>query len=262
MSEAHPPVEEGDLHAYIDGQLNPERLAAVENYLAQHPDEAERVAAYRAQREAIRAAFAGRAEPLPPRLSLERIIADWSRRRAPPWLVAASVLVIFGIGTAAGWLLHRPSAISRTELAMHLLEQEVLTSHVVYSADQLHPVEVSAAEEQHLNHWLSRRLGQPVTAPDLTAIGYHLIGGRLLATEHGHAAALFMYADDQGNRVSLLLRPMAPELHARETDIRSKDVHGSMWIAKGLGIAVAAALPEKQVEQIASRVGEELHRSG
>lgn len=191
MSGAHPPIKENDLHAYVDGRLDPEQRASVERYLGQHPEEAERVTAYRAQRKAIRAAFAAHEEPLPPKLSLARIMERRPRRQAPPWLLAASVVVTLGIGLAAGWLLHAPPATSRTQQAMRLLEQEALASHLVYSRDQRHPVEVSADEEPQLEQWLSKRLDRPVAPPDLTSLGYNLIGGRLLATERGGAAALF-----------------------------------------------------------------------
>ena len=262
MSEASRPIEEGDLHAYVDGRLDPARRAAVEQHLSQRPEDAERVAAYKAQRDALRAAFATRTEPLPPELSLARIMERWARRRPPRWLMAASVVVALGLGAASGWLLHAPPGTNRTRQAMLLLEQEALASHLVYSRDQRHPVEVSAAEEPHLRQWLSNRLNRTVAPPDLTALGYHLIGGRLLATERGGAAALFMYSDGQGQRVSVLLRPMAPDLHARAADITDKGVNGRAWITSGLGVAVTAALPGDQVAWIAEQVGDGLHKPG
>ena len=45
-----------------------------------------------------------------------------------------------------------------------------------------HPIEVAATERDHLAQWLSNRLSRSVTPPALDALGYRLIGGRLLAT--------------------------------------------------------------------------------
>ena len=48
------PLTEADLQAWVDGQLPPSRKAEVEGYLAAQPGEAERLNAYRAQRDALR----------------------------------------------------------------------------------------------------------------------------------------------------------------------------------------------------------------
>ena len=48
---------EQDLHAYLDGELPPERVAAVEEYLGHNPPEAQRLKAYRSDGEAIAKLF-------------------------------------------------------------------------------------------------------------------------------------------------------------------------------------------------------------
>ncbi len=68
------PVTEDELHAYVDGALPADRLAAVEAWLASHPEDAARVATWRSQVEAIHAHYSGLAkEPIPERLTLDRI---------------------------------------------------------------------------------------------------------------------------------------------------------------------------------------------
>lgn len=263
MSEVTPPVGESDLHAYVDGQLPAERRPAVEEHLLNNPDAAERVAAYRRQREAIRAAFAARGtDPLPPSLSLARIIADRSRQRLRPWILAASVLLALSAGLLGGWVLHSPAQPGRTQIAMALLEQEALASHIVYAVDRRHPIEVPGSESPHLRQWLSNRLERSVTLPDLSAQGYHLIGGRLLATERGGAAALLMYDDADHHRISLLLRPMSPGLQAPDTAIQTGGVNGQAWIGNGLGIAIVASLPASVIAPLAKQVGAELAAPG
>ena len=75
MSDPARPIAEEELHAWIDDQLEPERLPAVLRYLQEQPEVAQQVAAWRDQREALRSAFAPvAAEPIPPRLGLERLI--------------------------------------------------------------------------------------------------------------------------------------------------------------------------------------------
>jgi anti-sigma factor RsiW len=57
MSGIRPAVGEDDLHAWLDGRLSAERAAAVDLYLAEHPEKQERWSQYAAQRQALRAAF-------------------------------------------------------------------------------------------------------------------------------------------------------------------------------------------------------------
>jgi anti-sigma factor RsiW len=263
MSEVAPPITENDLHAYVDGQLPAERRHAVEVHLQQNQEAAQRVAAYQAQREEIRAAFAAQsADSLPPELSLTRIIARRGRSRNVPWLVAASVVLALGLGMGAGWFLHGGPEPGRTEVAMRLLGQQAFASYGVYAVDVRHPVEVPGTEAPHLQQWLSNRLNRAVVAPDLSALGYHLIGGRLLATERGGAAALLMYEDGDHHRMSVLLRPMTPALSAPGTAIQKDGVNGRAWIANGLGVAVVAALPDSAITPLAAQIGSELHTPG
>ena len=55
MNQRPLPVTEDELHAYIDGELPTDRRGAVEAWLETHQDDANRVAAWRAQIETIRA---------------------------------------------------------------------------------------------------------------------------------------------------------------------------------------------------------------
>ena len=68
------PITEDDLHAYVDGVLEPEREAEVAIYLEGHPDMARRVAAFSDQRDLLRKALAPIAdEPVPSQLNLSRM---------------------------------------------------------------------------------------------------------------------------------------------------------------------------------------------
>jgi anti-sigma factor RsiW len=261
MNGVTPPISEDDLHAYVDGQLEASRQPAVERYLEENPEAAHRVSAYQTQREAIRMAFkVDVAGTIPLQLTLTHIVAR--RNRNSRMLIAASVVLALGIGLGGGWLLHTPQDPGQAQQAMKRLEQEALTSHAVYSVDIRHPIEVPGTEEPHLRQWLSNRLNQTVVVPDLSALGYHLIGGRLLATEGGKAAALLMYDDTEHHRISLLLRPMAPALRVSEVLIGKDGVNGHAWIKNGLGVAVVASMPEDEISSLAARIGTDLGISG
>src|ERR1700741_1933464 len=94
MIEREPPVTEDELHAYVDGQLADDRRAVVEQWLAEHAEDAARVTAWRAQADAMRARYGAIAnEPVPPRFDLAKLA-----RLA----IAASLLALV-VGGAAGW---------------------------------------------------------------------------------------------------------------------------------------------------------------
>ena len=101
MVDREPSVSEEELHAYVDGQIAGGECAVIEKWLESHPEDAARVAAWRAQADAIRARYgAAASEPVPRRFDLERLArADrtWSR------LAAAVALLAFLVGGAAGW---------------------------------------------------------------------------------------------------------------------------------------------------------------
>ena len=67
-------IEEADLHALVDGELDAERRRKVEDHLLQHPEDAALVEGWRRQNAALRAAFEPVALETPP-LSLREAAA-------------------------------------------------------------------------------------------------------------------------------------------------------------------------------------------
>jgi anti-sigma factor RsiW len=72
--------------------------------------------------------------------------------------------------------------------------------------------------------------------PDLSAQGYRLIGGRVLSTMVGPAAML-MYDDDQGGRITLFLQPMRSDV-APMQPVSSGAANGFAWIDGHMGFGV------------------------
>ena len=85
MVAAERPISSDELHAYVDDRLSPDRLREVEHYLDTQPELARQIAAYRAQRQALRGALGGPAvEPIPPELNLSRLLETRLSQR-PAW---------------------------------------------------------------------------------------------------------------------------------------------------------------------------------
>ncbi len=252
-------IGEDDLQAFVDGQLAPERDLLVRQYLHADPGEAQRVAAYKAQRHQLRALFAGSpSELLPPKLQIHYILKHGARWWWTGWRTAAAIVVAAGLGVASGWLVWAPAAPGLPKLATQVLVEQAVATYAVYATDERHPVEMSAADEARLTRWLSERLSRTVTPPDLSKFGYSLLGGRLLATERGGTAAMLMYSNTQGTRISLLLRPMIPSLTVADRYLAQGPLQLCVWIEKGMGYALAASMPKAELDTLAEHVRDEL----
>jgi anti-sigma factor RsiW len=251
------PIEESDFHAWLDGRLTAERAEAVETYFAAHPEQREQWSQCAEQREALRMAFAApAAEAIPRRLRLAQVMASRRRRsrRQLMRIAAAVALVMFGgIGgwTARGVAPDLASSASG-QLASRVFD-DAIAAHRTFSVETRHPIEVAANEEMHLVQWLSKRLGHRLIAPDLDALGFRLMGGRLLSAEGG-PAALFMYEDGKGTRLSCYYLSVDV---AGETEFKYREENGVgafYWVDDGLAYAIAANAPRELLLKVAEIV--------
>jgi anti-sigma factor RsiW len=216
MFDRDQPVTEEDLHAYVDGELAPERRDAVELWLAAHPDDTARVGAWRAQAESIRNRYGAVAsEPVPARFDVARLA-----RRTWPWKsIAAAAALAFLIGGSAGWFGRDMWSEQARASPFQQFTAEAVDAYNLYVVEVRHPVEVPASDADHLVQWLSKRVGYQLRAPDLEKLGLKLVGGRLLPGPTG-PAAFFMYEGPSGERFTIYCaRSNAPDTALRYNDI-------------------------------------------
>ena len=244
MTDHNTPVTQDELHVYVDGELPPDRRGTVEAWLSSHPEDAARVAAWRAQAEAVRARYGGVVnEPVPERLGLKQIL-----RKQRSWgaVVAAAAVVAFVIGGVAGWMARGASAAAPGEV--ELFTAEALGAHKLYIGEVRHPIEVRA-EENHLLPWLSRRVGITLRAPDLASFDLKLLGGRLLPGISG-PAALFMYESASGERVTIYCSRLNEPRSAFRYE--AKGGFGAVqWVEGGYGWVVSGPLDKGRLKSIA-----------
>lgn len=250
------PIGEDDLQAFVDGRLDPSRIEIVKAWLASNPSEAAQVQREAEQREALRARLAFKAqEPIPARLRVAHLVAAQRRPSLRPFTGIAAALAWLVLGgilgvTGATWWDTRfaPRATAQTAVA-----DNAIAAYRLYVGERLHPVEVPGDQEAHLVQWLSRRVGKPLKAPDLNAQGYRLIGGRLLPSGN-EAAALFMYENEGGARLTLYARS---SMQDKETAFRfeSQDgVSAFSWIDGGLSYVVSAKADRSHLLPIAEAI--------
>lgn len=255
-------ITEADLHAYVDSKLPAARYAEVDAYLAQRPDEQERLRAYRAQNIELRALY-------DPVLD-ETVPARLTAPEKSPWqwrhLVAGFAIAL--ISGSAGWLLHGYGASdvqfaqgdaigARPALYATGLAHQAAVAHVVYSPEVTRPVEIGADQEEQLVAWLSKRLGSTIRPPRLGKLGYELIGGRLLPGAQG-AVAQFMYHDATGQRLTVYVS--TDESHNKDTGFRFAQegpVNVFYWIDGKFGYALSAGINKSELERVATIVYEQ-----
>jgi anti-sigma factor RsiW len=257
---------EAELHAYVDGRLDAAGRAAVQARLATDAEAEQRVRAWTQQREALRALHADVAdEAIPPHLLHAADLLHRRSARMAQWQrwggLAASVLVAFALGWAGHgqWQASGLGAGSRQTTAF---AHQAALAHVVYVPEVRHPVEVEAAQQQHLVQWLSKRLNRPLKVPNLAANGYELVGGRLLPGEGG-ARAQFMYQNSAGERITLYVGAVdgARQKGMEETAFRYTNegaVATFYWVDQGFGYALSGKLPRQGLLGLAEAVYKQL----
>ncbi|MEP7298125.1 MAG: anti-sigma factor [Burkholderiales bacterium] len=260
------PITEAELHAFVDGQLTPERHREIDAHLAQRPEEAQRVQTYREQKYALRALFDPVLdEPVPQRvLRAAQPRARWSAQR---WAAGIAIALISG---AAGWTLHgawRPAP--SESMAAAPFAKRAAIAHAVYTPEQRRPVEVDAAHEEQLVTWLSKRMGAPMKPPHLQALGYELEGGRLLPGGRGPVAQ-FMYRDTTGQRLTLYVSNEVGELSPAASGARAGNGETAFrftregrlnvfyWVEGRFGYAISADADKPVLADVSNEVYRQL----
>jgi len=246
-------VQEHELHAYVDGTLPEARRLEVEAWLAANPADAERVQAWAAQNQSLHAAFDSVLnEPLP--LNLVRA----TRRPAlpVPFKAMAATLAMLVTGLV-GYAIGLGNG-EQAPAAPVYLARDAAIAHVVFSPETRHPVEVDAAHADHLVAWLSKRVGTQLQAPDFSAQGFDLLGGRLLTGETGPVAQ-FMYQDKIERRVTLYVRRAVAG--NTETSFRHATENGVdvfYWIDGDFGYALSGQIGRQAIRQLADAAYQQL----
>ena len=276
------PFDDTLLHAWLDGELAPERHAEIDAWLAAHPEDEARVRRWAADGGALRERFDPvLGEPVP------QALAQVVWRKAPQtlampgegWLRWAAVLAVFALGGAVGaglmWRFQPAPAEALVRGSEPAWVQRAAVAHAVYVPEVRHPVEVKAQEE-HLSRWLTKRLDVPVKLFDLRAQGFELVGGRLLPDAAGPSAQLMYQAVDvKGSGTSsasgagAAAKPVRVTVYLRKPDSATPaafryEQQGEIglfyWIegrsAQGgpCGYALVGALPREQLLALAEAI--------
>ncbi|MBD9372837.1 anti-sigma factor [Rhizobium sp. ARZ01] len=250
MNETRGIVGENDLHAYVDGLLDEGRRAEVEAWLALHPQEAERVASWSMQNERIREAFsADFASSSEDRRMIEPRRPGFLTHLLRSAAAAAAALLVFAAGYGTGRLVTQDAPPTMTA-ATAGLANEARSAFLIYASEVRHPVEVGADQQEHLAAWLGKRLDYHLRLPDLSSLGYSLVGGRLVPVG-GRPGALLMYQNGGGQRLTMMIGRNEDN---RETSFRldtDDPVRTFYWIDGPIGYAVTGEISADELRAVA-----------
>jgi anti-sigma factor RsiW len=189
-------VTELDLHAYIDGELSPERAAAVEAAMAGDPALAERVRDFQADRQALADTYRRLADaPLP--AALLKAASTPPPRRRPRIIGSAFVGAAALAACLVLVLMPRAPRDPAIEQAMTARDNARIPSQELKGHDL---ASVDAAAKA-----MSDMLGNPMRVPDLSRAGFALVSTDI----YGSEAVQLRYEDARQRLFTVFLRPSA-----------------------------------------------------
>lgn len=256
------PIDEHELQAYHDGEMDAARRIEVDAWLTTHPDDAARLQAYRNIDRQLHQRFDPvLTEPQPNLTNPALATRPWHRGEWLPRLAnAVGIAALMLASGLLGWSLHQhtipPTGVHPTGLAQDTagdLIRPALFAHQVYATDRRRPVEVPAIQRASLNQWVSQRMHTTLQAPNLASQGLSLIGGRLLPSSN-RMAAQFMYQDDAGNRTTVYVRRISGGARSDFQYRESNALHAFYWFDQAMGYAVIGKQPAAHLIDVAAAV--------
>lgn len=246
MTHQHTKFTDADIHAYVDGQLDATRTKGLEKCLKTDSQLAKKVEDYQLINTKLQNILNPVVhEPVPEILLKAGSPTLQKKTSQQSWLSmaqAAALAALMLVSGLTGWTLRGDDI---QETLAHLqtdLVQPATFAHSIYANDPLHPVEITAENEEQLISWLSQRLKTDIKAPNLNTEGFHLLGGRLIPSTN-RMAAQFMYQNNEGERVSLYVRRGAWDkkdipLHYNEDN----GLAAFTWVDNSMGYALSGNL--------------------
>jgi anti-sigma factor RsiW len=247
------PPSDHDLHAYVDGHLNEAEREQVALYLAAHPEVAAQVRAWQQDAQHLRAALSG-ALQLPPNPQLDpfAIRHGLRRQRSRHFATAALLLIAVSLGGVGGWQ-------ARTlNFASHMLPMaDAVQAYRMFAVNDGMASDWSASRGD-AQGWLDQHFARADRMPDLAAAGFQPVGGRMISTEQG-AAAMLVYQDPNGRKVSFYIRPPGPQNYLLSRGARRDgELQADYWSSAEYNYALVTPADDPAAAQVRQALGQSI----
>jgi anti-sigma factor RsiW len=232
-----PPTEQ-DLHAYVDERLPLEDRQHLDAWLLNHPETAAQVRSWQRDAQQLRAAWSGALHLADnPRLDPLAVRSALGRRRAKRLAQMAAFVLAVGAGAIGGWQARGPQPMLASAPMTDALE-----AYRMFAVQGMLPADYSPDTANDLQTWLDRYFSSAQRLPDLTAVGLHPRGARLLTTEQG-PAAMVIYEGANGQRASFYVRPPGPGYHLLPRGSRRDgELQADYWSDSSYNYAMVSAV--------------------
>ena len=232
-----------DLTAYIDGELDADRMRAVEDAASRDAGLAARIAAYRADKKMLKIIYAPLADrPIPPAwIDLARVGSYPRARARRSWRhlgAAAAVVLIVLSGLGLYDATHRPGPVGDViEAALSARNDEVSAQKFVAVANM--------GEARRYDAALVGIVGVNVKVPALESMGYRVTG----LTFYEHAVEI-QYRDGKGRLFTLYMRPS--DGTPRFDQFERGGLHVCIWQDDRISTVMAGAISAAMMQRLAS----------
>jgi anti-sigma factor RsiW len=240
-----------ELHAFIDGELDPVRTAEIAQLVAANPDLARRIQAFRSDKERLGQVYGTLDElPLPP--NLLQLVEDRTAWQPPSFLgvhmsrrgvagLAAAPLLMLGIFVAYQRLASPDTDTIIPEA--FAARQDTMRPEQAFAAST-----VSTPEAR--NQILTMALAMMVKTPDLMKLGYALASIRVYSGVPGGRSVELSYRNAQNRLFTLYLRhPSGPA----RVDLDQRDsMRVCIWQDDVLGMVMLGEMSAAEMARIAS----------
>jgi anti-sigma factor RsiW len=238
-------ISEAELHAFVDGALDAERLRTLEAKVAADPALAQRVAAFRSDKEMLKRVFTPLIDrPIPKEwLAMARGSAP-PARRAMSWRLVGSIaaaVILFVAGTIAYQEQRSPRSNEIVQAALDARGQAREGKDITVQAD---------ANTAQYDAALSATVASHVKVPDLGRMGYRLAAIRLYPKSPGDGAAELLYRDGGNRLFTLYLRRSGGT--ARFDQFERNGLRVCVWQDEELSTVMAGNVSTAAMQRLAS----------
>ncbi len=262
-----------DLHAYVDDCLDAAERRAFETQMAEDPALLQRAARWRAQNNAIRAAFDGEGawsiangpgrkandhfgnarRPATPTVRLAReqgecrpVASGENALRIPAGAGTARLVGRLGLAALSVFLICAWAPGQRAP--SDRFAEAGVTAFGAFAQSGSPPVEFANHEPGAVRTWLTVRLNRPLYLP-ATPNALNLIGARI-APATGAAAAFLVYETNR-NRLGMLVQPLDAPLQTAPRVLQIGSRKAALWTSAGQGYVLVGDVDALSLRAIA-----------